>query len=342
MKKINLGKKDEGRNQNLAFLKFIAATLVILSHAGPLACGATNILVKWTSGSVSLGVVAVSIFFLTGGFYNAKSMLKKETAKQYFKARIEKIFPPLIAVVVISIAAGSFLTTCEAKEYWTDTGTWKYLGNGLLLLQHNLPGVFEGNPYNSTVNGSLWTLPVEFLCYIACYLFYRLRILSNKFWISTPIVLGMVIGYEYFMDIPVINSMIKPCLMFYIGMGLYVYRDKINISAIGNMIAVSVFLLLIVIGWGDLAVIFAFPYVIMYIIFGLPQCGKYLAELGKISYGMYLCAFPIQQCIALISDSPLVNFALALPLAMLGGWLLYQCVERPVAARGRRMSLKKE
>ena len=35
-----------------------------------------------------------------------------------------------------------------------------------------------------TVNGALWTLPVEFLCYLFCYIFYK--IFKNKDNIVNP------------------------------------------------------------------------------------------------------------------------------------------------------------
>lgn len=336
MKKVNLSEVVQKRNHNLALLQFVAAVLVILSHAHPLACGEKDILTRLTGGTLSLGVVAVGFFFLTGGFYIAKSMEQKKTAVNFFKARILRIFPPLIFVVICSVIMGSFLTEYTFSEYWTSSGTWKYLCNGILVLQHNLPGVFLNNPYNSTVNGSLWTLPVEVLCYIACFFVYKLRLFSGKFWISIPIVAGAVVGYEVMFDIPALNAMIKPCLLFYIGMAFYVYRDKITLTALGNVIAVASFLILVVLGWGDLAMIAAFPYVIMYMVFGMSQCGEKPAVLGKYSYGIYLCAFPIQQCIALYSDNPYVNLVMAVLLATAGGMLIYKFVECPITAWEKR------
>lgn len=336
MKKVKLSEVVQKRNHNLAFMQFVAAVLVILSHAHPLARGEKDILVRLTGGTLSLGVVAVGFFFLTGGFYIAKSMEQKKIAATFFKARILRIFPPLIFVVVCSVIMGSFLTEYTLSEYWTLAETWKYLGNGILVLQHNLPGVFLNNPYNSTVNGSLWTLPVEFLCYIACFFVYKMKLFSNKFWISAPFVFGAVVGYEILLDIPTLNAMVKPCLLFYIGMAFYIYRDKITLTALGNGIAVAAFLVLVILGWGDLAMIAAFPYVIMYMVFGMPQCGEKPAALGKYSYGIYLCAFPIQQCVAVYSDNPYVNLATAVLLATAGGVLIYKFIECPIMVWEKR------
>ena len=46
--------------------------------------------------------------------------------------------------------------------------TWRYLWrSAILYTPYVLPGVFSGNVLPLVVNGSLWTLPVEFLCYVA-------------------------------------------------------------------------------------------------------------------------------------------------------------------------------
>lgn len=84
MKNISINDVSQGKSNNLSLIKFAAAVLVILSHAGPLACGSTDILMRLTHGSISLGVIAISIFFLTGGFYNTKSILQKKNRSEIF------------------------------------------------------------------------------------------------------------------------------------------------------------------------------------------------------------------------------------------------------------------
>ena len=185
-KKVNLGKVTGKYNNNLAFMQFLSAVFVILSHAYPIACNQNDILIKLTNGRIGLGDLAVRFFFLTGGFYIAKSMEKNKSAKKFFSIRIMRIFPPLIVIVTASVMMGCVLSEYTFAEYWSSIKTWKYFLNSVFILQHELPGVFQNNPYNPTVNGSLWTLPVEVACYIACFLFYKLKLLTNKFYISIP------------------------------------------------------------------------------------------------------------------------------------------------------------
>ena len=44
--------------------------------------------------------------------------------------------------------------------------------NAVLVLVHPLPGVFASNPYPDVVNGALWTLPVEYACYVLCFVVF--------------------------------------------------------------------------------------------------------------------------------------------------------------------------
>ena len=120
-----------------------------------------------TKGQINLGGIAVSVFFFYGGFLICKSLDRLQDGKKFFIARIKRIFPPLIVVVMLSaFVMGHMLTTLPLKQYFTEVGTYKYLLNGILIPVHTLPGVFENNVYGAAVNGSLWTLPIEFASYI--------------------------------------------------------------------------------------------------------------------------------------------------------------------------------
>lgn len=330
MQEIKLYTKINKHNNNLALMQFLASIFVIFAHSYPISTNQKDILYLFSGGAFTFGDVSVAFFFLTGGVYIAKSMESKKTAKEYFKARAVRIFPSLITVVITSIVIGGFITKHSLMDYWTSSKTWRYLGNCIFVLQHELPGVFLNNPYNATVNGSLWTLPVEFLCYIACFLFYKLGLLSEKFLVSTPAVIIGIIVYKSFFDIFSLNAMIQPCLLFYIGMGIYIYRDKLTLSAVGNIISIVIFVILTVFGLEELAMATAFPYIILYMVFAMPQCPDKLASLGKLSYGIYLCGFPIQQYVAMYSKSPYVNFLISAPVSILGGVLIYKFIEKPV------------
>ena len=171
-----------GKSNNLGFIKFIAALIVIISHAFPLSTvDRLDLMENITRERLSFGGLAVAIFFFSSGLLVTKSLFKNPHFVPYFKQRIKRIFPPLIFIAVIcAFVLGPIITSLSASEYFSNSQTYKYLLNGICILQHDLPGVFQGNVYGSTVNGALWTMPVEFLCYVACFIGYKIKLLNKK------------------------------------------------------------------------------------------------------------------------------------------------------------------
>ena len=49
-----------------------------------------------------------------------------------------------------------------------------------MIPRYTLPGVFENNLFPSIVNGSLWTLILEVICYVLLYITYKLKILEKN------------------------------------------------------------------------------------------------------------------------------------------------------------------
>ena len=76
--KMFLEEVSRDRNNNLNFLRLIAAVLVIICHAYPLSLGedAIDILGRMTDGQIHLGGVAVCIFFFFSGFFLNRSVNK--------------------------------------------------------------------------------------------------------------------------------------------------------------------------------------------------------------------------------------------------------------------------
>ena len=95
---------SRGRANNLNAIRLLAATLVIASHSFALRFGTRRFdyepLLVFTRGMLSIGGLAVG-FFLYGGFLIARSAEAHPTAKDFFKRRIARIFPELIAVVLL-------------------------------------------------------------------------------------------------------------------------------------------------------------------------------------------------------------------------------------------------
>lgn len=327
------------KSNNLQLMKFLSAIAVIVAHAFPLSGnGDYDYLETLTAGQIDLGQLAVSIFFLTGGVLITKSMIRLKTARSYFYARIIRILPPLIVVVLLCILGGSLITQLTISEYYTSSETYKYLLNMILIPYHTLPGVFVHNEYISTVNGSLWTLPVEFLCYIACYIIYKLQGLKEKnilFFFLLYLALA-VAGYRFadlYPQFETISALLQPCYFFLLGILCYTYKDKIPLRGFLFVASLIGTCAGFVLHQKYIAVWVFLPYLILYLAFMEKQISNIFSFLGNYSYTIYLCAFPIQQFITELyggSMDLIKHLLLSIPCSVAVGVILFHAFEKPI------------
>lgn len=320
------------RSSNLQLIRFLAALAVIVSHGFTIATGTSGneFIDKTTGGVLSLGGISVCIFFACGGYLIARSVTKNNTFKGYFKARITRIFPPLILVVVMCVILGAFLTTLSAGEYFTNTGTYKYLLNAVLVPVHELPGVFQNNYWGPTVNGPLWTLPVEFGCYVFCFIAYKLHLLEKKHFIFTlPVPVAAVIAEKFMPEM--LASAVRPCVLFYIGMMFYVYREYIEMKWYIAAASLAGIVCGIAFGFPNIAMYLFLPYLLFYISFSVPQVPEWLGKTGDISYSLYLWGCPVQQSLVFLfaTRNPYVNCSVAACIAIPLAIGTYFAAEKP-------------
>ena len=147
---------------SLDLLRLVAATLVLYSHQHVLTGLAEPSFFGWNT----FGGAGVTIFFFLSGLLVWSSWERDPDARRFFMRRSLRIFPALWVVVLASVfLLGPALSSLSVPEYFSASATWRYLSTAILVVHNFLPGVFIDNPYPLAVNGSLWTLPVEFLCY---------------------------------------------------------------------------------------------------------------------------------------------------------------------------------
>lgn len=330
---VSLKKFESTRSNNLNLVKFIAALFVIISHAYPLCKGAeyNDILSDLSRNSIAFGSLAVAIFFMSSGFFVTKSLLKSKDSKKYLHNRFIRIFPPLwFTLIVCILVCGLFFSTYSLGKYFLSSDFFKYCLNFILIPIHNLPGVFMNNIYPGVINGPLWTLPIEFVCYLVLLLAYKLNLVNKKSY--KYVALLVIVAFVGINLIPLsIKGYIQPCFLFFWGSFYWIYRDKITMNNTYFLISLVAFVLLIVLEYGQVASFLFVPYLTLYIAFCLPQCNNRLASLGNLSYDIYLCGWPIQQMvISLFGGSMLVgmNILISIPLSILVGYITYSLVEK--------------
>lgn len=258
-----------------------------------------------------------------------KSARRNSTFSGYFSARAKRIFPPLWLTVFVSIIWGGIISSLTFKEYFASAQTYKYLLNGLLIPVHSLPGVFENNPHGSTVNGALWTLSVEFACYIMCFVIVKMRLDNKKYLLLSPLAVAAIAAERFLPSI--IASAVRPSVLFFIGMGYCIFEDKVELNIFAAIASVIGFAATVFFNIPDAGVYIFLPYILFTLSFGIPQLPPGLSKFGDISYGIYLWGFPVQQSVVHFAGqmNPYVNFAVSALIATVLGTITYYLTEKP-------------
>ncbi len=334
------------RINNFDALRLYAALLVIYGHGFNITGGVGPGL--W---GVPFARVGLDVFFAISGYLVTESWRRMPDLPTFLLKRALRLGPGLAACVALTaLALGPLVTTLPAGQYFSNGNTWKYLGNILLYQRLYLPHVFEGLPYSGQVNGSLWSLLPEALCYLTVPLFALLPLAPRRWALGIGAVLLGAAGLYLFEGyegpvIVVYNADLKYMLVqapfFFVGAlyrllerpGRALYRaDAALLCFALNWSFASWF------SWWNVPVEwFTLPY--MVICFGrlsMPVLRR-AARFGDLSYGMYLYAFPVQQ--AVLHFLPGATYpiwlcaAFTAPLAFLS-WHLVE--KRALALKPRR------
>lgn len=170
----------EGSNNNIGILRLFFASLVIVSHATSLT-GVTEPIASIFPG-ISMGVIAVDGFFIISGFLIAKSMVRIGSIAVYIEKRVLRIYPAFIFAYIFSVFIVG--TIVHAKPWLQIPETFFRL----LTLQPPLsyPGQLPGVQHFPALNGSMWTIPYEFRCYLLIAVLWGTGLLRRRW-----IVLGL-------------------------------------------------------------------------------------------------------------------------------------------------------
>ena len=336
---MKLSEKMNGISTNINLIRFIAAILVIFSHSFYVSASKEDPFSIFCNGQANFGGFAVAIFFFLSGFYVTKSLYKKNDVKEYLYKRCIRIFPQLWTVVLVSVfVLGPIFTTCSFGQYFTNSSTYLYLLNGFLLPIHNLPGVFGNNVYDATVNGPLWTLPVEFAAYLAmavvlimCKHIFKNEKLQKVFHIICVCVLLVTfVVLDVFIKNDFLITVVRPLIIFFVGVLYCDYAEKIKLNFLVAFLMILFTGISCKIGLLNYALIICLPYVLITLALGTRQV-KINSKILVISYEMYLFGWPIQQIVVHYfggTMNPYLNCLITLPIDIVLAYCLFVFVEK--------------
>jgi peptidoglycan/LPS O-acetylase OafA/YrhL len=327
-----------------AWLRFLGSLTVVIEHSGPILHPAQITIFPghWLH---TPGYIALMGFFAMSGYQISESWAGDPKWWRYMAKRVLRIWPPLLAVVLLTaLVIGPLVTVVSSGEYWRSDLTWGYVVNnaGLYNLQHLLPGVFLDNPYPWSVNGSLWTLPMEFTGYLVVLVFGLVGVFRGYRLLLFPLLAGFLLADGVFgakvgyggnigslFNTP-IGSMVEFLAAFVVGMILYAYADRIPLHGVAALALFGLYVALYFTPAARYALPLAAGYAFIVLAHRWPRGFARYDRYVYCSYGLYVWAFPLQQLLVMagVSNSWLLA-ALSLPLVYVAGQLSWHVVELP-------------
>lgn len=329
---------SEGRENNFDFLRFFFASLVIFAHSYAVLYNGSELgydpFVRYSRSQIGLGGMAVNGFFLISGFLITRSWIYSKGTADYARKRALRILPALVVVLLLTVFVLGPIATNDRSGYFHNPATYRYLGFMLTTHLHatdQLPGVFQANPLPGRVNGSLWTIRCEAICYILVALLglwgaYRRRVSVLVLALAAMVMVAFMNSLGEFAD------SFRVSTYFLVGMAFYLYRDRIPydrkwLIGILSLVAVSLYFHFL-----SIVSTITGAYLLFYFAFNPKIPLHHFARHGDLSYGIYLYAFPIEQLLVAFYRHSLniysltaATFALAAACAALS----WRFIERP-------------
>lgn len=350
----------------MGFIRLILATAVVVSHARVLGFGRTEFGHSFTQGQADLGKWSVYGFFVLSGILVTRSGIRLGLGR-FLWHRALRLLPGLWACL--------FLTAFVAAPalYWNLHGTldgfleraWgpvEYLrSNGAIQLnQNDVSGVMadavaKGAAYDRSIDGALWSLYYEVLCYagvavlavtgvlararravllITCLLGWLVirQAVGDRFWAG-----AFESSYFHPVDLPVLGFT-NPVLVIYLGFAfalgavIELYRERIPVSDVLGI--ASLLALLVSARFGFLFVVGlpAFAYFLVWLAIRLPAPFRRIGARHDYSYGIYIYGFVVEQALVILGFArwgllPYLGLSLAVTVVL--AMLSWHCVEGP-------------
>lgn len=350
--RISTAQRFDPRRNSVNALRLGLAMTVLLSHAVSFQ-GGVDPLGAATGGVVDLGTVAVDGFFALSGYLIARSYLHSPSLGRFLWRRCLRILPAFW--VCLLATAALLLPLAQIIEYGTLsgfplTGDQSVVGyvvsnSALFIQQFHVRGLMG----SEAVDGSLYTLFYEFVCYLGIGVLGAVGILRRRR--GLVLIVALLMWLTILFDLVTSGSIsaggvvrelfLRLGSMFLAGVILYLWSERIPLNwRVGGF--ASLLLAAALIGaslqgsdpHSRLTYLLLAPAAVAYLVI-LIGSSRRLSKIGAtrdLSYGLYIYAWPIQVILLLLGAAawPLVVYlgastAITLALA-LASWV---AVEAP-------------
>jgi peptidoglycan/LPS O-acetylase OafA/YrhL len=345
---MTVADKFGSRDNGVTLLRLGFALLVVFGHSWEVSGRGPDPLQR-TAG-VTCGEVGVNAFFALSGFLVTQSWLRSRSSRDYLWRRALRILPGFWTCLVVT-GLGLFPLLWAHQHGTTWRGAFSqapffgYVGRNALLRirQANIGDLFAAQPASGVVNGALWSLFPEFLCYLGVAIGGALGCFSarrvGRLWLGATVIFAVHAG--------------GPLALAHLSgrahdSGWYLWRLSTQATffaagalscTLGGRLQVSVArliagVLLLAVATGAGAYAWAAPVLLPFSVLQLAALirGAWLDRLGDYSYGIYVYHFPLQQTLVFFgwgAGSAWMLFGLAIALVLPVAVASWHGVEKP-------------
>ncbi len=313
-----LGAAYDPRHNAFDVLRLVFAAVVLLTHGTQLAIG-------WQPrvGSTDVSALAVDGFFVLSGFLITASWMRLDSLPRFAWHRALRILPAfwvclvvtgLVVVPLVSVLNGGSATGVLTGPQ--SSLTFVLHNAALFMAQFGVAGVPVSAPGDGVVNGSLWTLFYEALCYLAVAALGVLGLLRSRTWLVLAGVVALQLGTtaEAATGVGVVpgDLLQRLLLMFLLGALGLLFADRVPthpalLAAAAASVAAGMLLL------ADYRAVGAAGFALLVLVAAarLPWRPRLRHDL---SYGVYIWHWPVG---VLLLSTPLAAAPLAVQLLVL-------------------------
>lgn len=338
-------------------IRLLAAIGVIVTHSLAIAGDPPEALERRLG--LSFGQLAVDTFFVISGLLVTSSLFARRNLPSFLAARALRLLPVLVVGAFgAAFVVGPWQTDLPLRDYLTHPATWTYAFQNSFPwpwgVAHTLPGVFRNVPLAGAVNGSLWSLPFEITMYAALAALGALAFVGRRpvlderglrraiMGLAAALLLGHT-AYEW-LDLPRqfhVENGLRLGALFFAGAALFVGSDRVPRSGRLALMAAALFVANVLLP-RPLAPLYVAPLAYLVIMAAYAPGGPLDAyrRAGDYSYGTYVYAFPIGQCVAatLPGAGTAVVFTLTLAFTLALAIPSWHLLEKPLLRLSPRVS----
>ncbi|MBB6131696.1 acyltransferase family protein [Mucilaginibacter lappiensis] len=335
-------------------LRVIFAIMVLISHGYMIFGTGTEPLQVFSKGQTNLSEIGVMGFFSLSGYLIAASFDRSPHILRFTRNRFLRLFPGYWVCLIITafiIAPAIFYInnkTVVGFNFWNTDSSFSFVYKNVFLSmrQWSVGNILQNSPYKESLNGSLWSLLPEALCYtLTLFLGFFGLLNKNKQALLLLFILVYIVyvvnlypGTSFGPTFLTLSNARKLYTCYVCGTCLYVFRNEIFIDGKGQLFIFLASMALIKFG-GFLMIA---PIAIA--ILGIKGFSNFQVSLKyDISYGLYIYAFPMQQLLSRVFNPTIsIIWYLAACIALTGivALLSFVWIEQPFLRLKQAPSLK--